>query len=71
VVAAGTAPLSYQWQKNSVSIAGATLSSYTPPATTTSDSGSTFASGGDEHGGDGDEFGGDANSEPGTCPVIS
>ncbi len=43
VVASGTAPLSYQWRKNGVSIAGATLSSYTTPATTTSDSGSTFA----------------------------
>ena len=42
VVAAGTAPLAYQWQKNGVNIAGATASSYTTPATTTSDSGSTF-----------------------------
>src|SRR6267378_1267021 len=42
-VAAGTAPLSYQWRKNGVNIAGATLSSYTTPATTTSDSGSTFS----------------------------
>src|SRR5438094_8916917 len=29
VVASGTAPLSYQWQKNSVNISGATASSYT------------------------------------------
>ena len=43
VVAAGTAPLSYQWQKNGVNIAGATATSYTTPATATSDSGSTFA----------------------------
>jgi hypothetical protein len=43
VVAAGTAPLSYQWQKNGVNISGATAASYTTPATTTSDSGSTFA----------------------------
>ncbi len=43
VVATGTAPLSYQWQKNSVNIAGATAASYTTPATTASDSGSTFA----------------------------
>jgi len=43
VVAAGTAPLSYQWQKNGVNIAGATAASYATPATTTSDSGSTFA----------------------------
>jgi hypothetical protein len=42
VVAAGTAPLSYQWQKNGVNIAGATAASYTTPATATSDSGSTF-----------------------------
>ncbi len=42
VIAAGTAPLTYQWQKNGVNIAGATSSSYTTPATTTSDSGSTF-----------------------------
>jgi len=43
VVAAGTAPLSYQWQKNSVNIAGATLASYTTPTTTTADSGATFS----------------------------
>jgi hypothetical protein len=43
VVASGTAPLSYQWQKNGVNIAGATVASYTTPATTTADSGSAFA----------------------------
>jgi len=42
VVAAGTAPLSYQWQKNGVNIAGATAASYTTPATTTADSGTSF-----------------------------
>src|SRR5207247_3806683 len=42
VVATGTAPLSYQWQKNGVSIAGATSASYTTATTITSDSGSTF-----------------------------
>ncbi len=42
VVAAGTAPLGYQWQKNGASIAGATAASYTTPATTTADSGATF-----------------------------
>src|SRR6266568_2852209 len=42
VAATGTAPLSYQWQKNGANIAGATSASYTMPATTTADSGSTF-----------------------------
>src|SRR5438093_363186 len=35
-------PLGYQWQKNGVSIAGATSASYTTATTTTADSGSTF-----------------------------
>src|SRR5260370_478091 len=43
VVAAGTAPLGYQWQKNGANIAGATAASYTTPVTTTADSGSAFA----------------------------
>ncbi len=42
VTATGTAPLSYQWQKNGVAIAGATSAGYTTPATTTADSGSSF-----------------------------
>src|ERR1035437_6534787 len=40
--AAGTAPLSYQWQKGATNIAGATSSSYTTPATILADNGSTF-----------------------------
>jgi hypothetical protein len=40
VVATGTAPVSYQWSKNSVNIPGATNASYTTPPTTTTDSGS-------------------------------
>ena len=43
VTAAGTAPLAYQWQKGTTAITGATLASYTTPATATSDSGSTFS----------------------------
>jgi len=42
VVASGTAPLAYQWQENGVSIAGATSSSYTTLATTSTDNGSLF-----------------------------
>src|SRR6202790_3993349 len=42
VVASGTAPLSYQWQKNVANIAGATSSSYTTPATTSFDNGARF-----------------------------
>jgi hypothetical protein len=42
VVATGTAPLSYQWQKNSANISGAISASYTTPATTSTDNGSTF-----------------------------
>jgi immunoglobulin I-set domain protein len=43
VVASGTAPLSYQWQKNGTAITGATAAGYTTPAGTTADSGATFA----------------------------
>jgi hypothetical protein len=42
VVASGTTPLNYQWSKNSTAIGGATSNSYTTPATTTGDSGSSF-----------------------------
>jgi hypothetical protein len=42
VGATGTGPLSYQWQKNGSPLGGAVASSYTTPATTTADSGSTF-----------------------------
>jgi hypothetical protein len=42
VAATGTAPLGYQWQKNGTPISGATLASYTTPATTTTDSGAQF-----------------------------
>ena len=42
IAASGTAPLTYQWQKNSANISGANGASYTTPATTTADSGSTF-----------------------------
>src|SRR5256885_85167 len=42
VVAAGTAPLSYQWRKSGTAISGATASSYTTPATTSADNGSQF-----------------------------
>ncbi|HLH09759.1 MAG TPA: immunoglobulin domain-containing protein [Terriglobales bacterium] len=42
VTANGTAPLSYQWNKNGTPISGATASSYTTPATISSDSGSQF-----------------------------
>ena len=43
VVAAGLSPLSYQWYENGVVISGATSSSYTTPATTLSQSGSSFS----------------------------
>jgi hypothetical protein len=43
VVASGTTPLTYQWQKNGANISGGTAASYTTPAMTTADSGSTFS----------------------------
>src|SRR5947207_9497666 len=42
VVATGTAPLAYQWNKNNVAIGGANSSSYATPATTSSDNGRQF-----------------------------
>ncbi len=42
VAVIGTNPLSYQWQKNSTNITGATSSNCTTPATTTADNNSTF-----------------------------
>jgi len=42
VVAAGTGPFSYQWQKNGVAIAGATSASYNTPTTSAPDNGATF-----------------------------
>ena len=42
VTATGTAPLSYQWQKNSGDISGATAASYTTPATVSGDNGAKF-----------------------------
>jgi trimeric autotransporter adhesin len=42
VVAAGTAPLTYQWQKSGAAISGATSANYTTPATTSADNGATF-----------------------------
>lgn len=43
VVAAGTAPLTYQWKKGAAAISGATQASYTTPITQAADDGSTFA----------------------------
>ena len=42
VVATGTAPLSYQWQRNGVNISGATAASYTTAATSSADNGASF-----------------------------
>ena len=43
VTAQGTTPLSYQWQKGTAGIAGATSASYTIAATTTAESGSQYS----------------------------
>jgi Immunoglobulin I-set domain len=42
VAATGTAPLSYQWQKGTTPITGATSATYTTPATISSDNGTQF-----------------------------
>jgi Immunoglobulin I-set domain len=42
VAVAGTAPFTYQWQKNNANISGATSASYTTPATVLGDNGATF-----------------------------
>ncbi len=42
VVATGTPPLSYQWQRNGLDISGATSTRYTTPPTAASDNGSAF-----------------------------
>jgi len=42
VTATGTAPLTYQWKKNGAAISGATSSSYTTPAATSSDNNASF-----------------------------
>ena len=43
VVATGSATLAYQWKKNGADISGATSSSYTTPATSSADTGTTFS----------------------------
>jgi hypothetical protein len=42
VVAAGSAPLTYQWQKNNSNISGAISASYKTPTTVSGDNGATF-----------------------------
>jgi hypothetical protein len=42
VTASGSAPLTYQWQRNGTNISGATAASYTTPATTLADSNTLF-----------------------------
>jgi ASPM-SPD-2-Hydin domain-containing protein/HYDIN/CFA65/VesB family protein/immunoglobulin I-set domain protein len=43
VAASGTAPMSYQWQKNGTPMSGATAASYTTSAETTADNGAQFS----------------------------
>ena len=42
VMATGTAPLQYQWNKGGAAISGATSASYTTPSTTSADNGASF-----------------------------
>ena len=42
VIVSGTTPFTYQWEKNSVAIEGATLASYTTPPTTLADDNAQF-----------------------------
>src|SRR5580704_9736858 len=42
VAAAGTAPLSYQWQRNGAAISGASTASYTTPAATVDNDGDDY-----------------------------
>ena len=43
VLAKGSPPLAYQWQRNGLDIAGATTASYTTPATSVADSGAVYS----------------------------
>jgi hypothetical protein len=42
VVASGTAPMAYQWQRNAMPVSGATSASYTTAPTTAADNGAQF-----------------------------
>ncbi|MGH8528307.1 MAG: hypothetical protein ACRETN_00470 [Nevskiales bacterium] len=42
ITAKGSAPLSYQWQKNGANITGAKSASYTTPKTVKADNGSSY-----------------------------
>ncbi len=44
VAATGAAPITYQWRKNGIAISGATSSTYTTPAETTTDNNAQFTS---------------------------